>query len=315
MQFAMVCASHTPLLMKEQFASASICDQVAHSFRRMAGFIEEFQPDQIIQFSPDHYHGFHYDNMPPFCIGTAARSYGDWGTRAGPLNVDESFALDILDGVRQADIDLSVSYDMVVDHGFVQMWETMWGDFTRYRIVPIFVNAISPPLPTYRRARMLGESVGRRAATSGKRILFAASGGLSHDPVVPKMQGASPELRNRLLGRAHFGPEQQARREQQVEEAARAAMLGKGPARPLNPEWDRAFMDTLTKGDRTAIDGFTAEGVDAVAGAGGNEVLCWVAAAAALSTAGPYHVVQHDYMDIPGWIAGLGHISALSKVE
>ncbi len=52
MRFAMACASHTPLLMKEQFASSSICDQVAHSFRRMAGFIDEFRPDQFIQFSP-----------------------------------------------------------------------------------------------------------------------------------------------------------------------------------------------------------------------------------------------------------------------
>jgi hypothetical protein len=52
MRFAMACASHTPLLLKEQFASSSICDQVAHSFRRMAGFSDEFRPDQIIQFSP-----------------------------------------------------------------------------------------------------------------------------------------------------------------------------------------------------------------------------------------------------------------------
>ena len=45
MRFAMACASHTPLLLKEQFASSSICDQVAHSFRRMAAFIDEVDDD------------------------------------------------------------------------------------------------------------------------------------------------------------------------------------------------------------------------------------------------------------------------------
>jgi 2,3-dihydroxyphenylpropionate 1,2-dioxygenase len=41
---------------------------------------------------------------------------------------------------------------MVVDHGFVQMWELMFGRADRYPAVPIFVNCAVPPLPTNRRA-------------------------------------------------------------------------------------------------------------------------------------------------------------------
>lgn len=314
MPFAMVCASHTPLMMKEQFASVEVCDRVRESFREMADFVEAFRPDHIVQFSPDHFHGFHYDNMPSFCLGAAARSYGDWGTSEGALAVDEDVALDLLNAVRAVDIDVSVSYDMVVDHGFVQIWEAMWGDFVRYPIVPIFVNSIAPPLPTYRRARMLGEAVGTWARASGKRILFGASGGLSHDPVVPMIRGAGPDVRERLLGRSSFGPEQQARREQQVEAAAIAAIKGEGPARPLNPQWDRSFLDLVATRDWAALDSLTAHDVDAAAGAGGNEVLCWVAAAAALAaSAGTYRVAQHDYLDIPGWIAGMAHMTAIGN--
>ena len=310
MTLALACASHTPMLLEEAYSDVATCTKVRNSFDQLARFVRDFAPDQIIQFSPDHYHGFHYDNMPSFCIGAAARSYGDWKTATGTLPVDEDFALDLLDAVRGADIDAAVSFDMVVDHGFVQLWEAMFDRFDTYPIVPIFVNAIAYPLPAYRRARLLGEAVGRFAQRSGRRVLFAASGGLSHDPVIPMIRGAAPEVRDRLIGRSTFTLEQQARREIQVREAARLAMTDDGPSRPLNPDWDRALLDTLARADWATTDGFTAEGVDAVAGAGGNEILCWVAATAALAAAGSFEVVQQDYVAVPGWIAGMAHFAA-----
>jgi len=300
------------MLMEERFASANVCAQVRDSFDRMARFVRDFAPDQIVQFSPDHFHGFHYDLMPSFCVGAAATSYGDWGTEKGSLNVDEDFALALLDAVRDADVDAAVSFDMTVDHGFVQMWEAMFGRFDDLPIVPIFVNAIGYPLPKYHRARALGVAVGRFLATSGKRVLLAASGGLSHDPVVPRIVGAPADLRARLLGRFTFDPEQQARREEQVREAAGQAIIGAGPCRPLNPDWDRRFLHSLRNGDWAAIDALTPETVDAEAGAGANEALSWVAAAAALAAAGgAFEIVQEDYIAIPGWIAGMAHLAAL----
>jgi 2,3-dihydroxyphenylpropionate 1,2-dioxygenase len=310
-RFAMVCASHTPLLMRETLASPVVCDSVKAAFAELAVFVRDFAPDQIIQFSPDHFHGFHYDVMPSFCVGTAARSYGDWGTAPGTLKVDENFALDLLDALREADIDAAVSFDMVVDHGFIQIWETMFGRFDDLPIIPVFVNAIGYPIPKYRRARLLGAAVGRFAAASGRRVLFAASGGLSHDPIVPRIRGASPELRNRLIGSTHFGPEEQALRERAVHDAGAAAARGEGPCRPLNPDWDRRFLGMLAMRDWTSIDALTAADVERDAGAGANEVLAWVAAAAATeAAAGNYEMVQQSYQAIPGWIAGMAVIAA-----
>ena len=312
--FALVCASHTPLLMREELVEPGVCDTVRQAFAAMAGFVRVFAPEQIIQFSPDHFHGFHYDMMPSFCIGAGATSCGDWGTAKGPLNVDEPFALALLDAVRDADIDAAVSYDMVVDHGFTQIWETMFGRFDDLPIIPVFVNAIGYPLPKYRRARMLGQAVGRFAAQSGRRILFAASGGLSHDPVVPRIAGASSELRARLIGRTPVAEEQQAARERAVHAAGAAAMVGEGPCRPLNADWDRGFLDLFARRDWAAIDALTAEDVASQAGAGGNEVLAWIAAGAATDVAAPgYRVAFQSYRPIPGWIAGMALFAAKTE--
>jgi 2,3-dihydroxyphenylpropionate 1,2-dioxygenase len=298
------------MLLDERYASVDICREVRASFDRMAGFVKAFAPDIVIQFSPDHFHGFHYDNMPSFCVGTAATSFGDWNTSPGQLVVDEEISLSVLLAVREADIDAAVSYRMTVDHGFVQMWEVMFGKLQLCPVVPVFINCIADPIPFYRRARLLGEAVGRFAKGLNKKVLFAASGGLSHDPLVPKIRGATTAMRARLTGAAKWGPAEQLNRENEVRAAARDAMFGRGSSRPLNPQWDREFMRLLEAGDWAAIDKFTPQSVEHVAGSAGNEVLCWVAATAAMAASTAYEVVQRDYVPVEGWIAGMAHLAA-----
>lgn len=310
MPCALVCASHSPVMLDAGLADDATCKAVKASFDRMAGFIDAFAPDHIIQFAPDHFHGFDYGLMPSFCVGAAARSYGDWATSDQPLKVDEAFALQVLDAARAGDVDAALSYAMVVDHGFVQMWELMFGRPDPYPLVPIFVNCAAPPLPTYRRARLLGEAVGGFARRCGLRIMFAASGGLSHDPLVPRIAGATPELRARLTGAAPLTIEERRNRERRVLVVAADAARGEGPVRPLNPEWDADVLAMLAAPNWAALDALDAAEVDAVAGSGANELLAWVAASAAMAAAGPYRIVQHEYCPAPGWIAGVAHLAA-----
>jgi 2,3-dihydroxyphenylpropionate 1,2-dioxygenase len=248
--------------------------------------------------------------MPPFCIGAGAVSLGDWGGATGPLAVPEDTALALVEHVLADDFDVALSYRMPVDHGFIQMWEAMFGDFRALSIVPVFVNAAAAPLPTYRRARQLGCSVGRFAVQSGKRVLIAASGGLSHDPPVPAMSGAPPELRQRLIDGRNPTAEARRMREERVLEAGALAAEGKGPCQPLNPAWDQDVMKLLGSGELLRADAWNTDGVRAAAGRGGNECLCWVAAFAALSSAGGFTVEQAFYDAIPGWIAGFATMAA-----
>lgn len=309
MPFAAICASHTPLMYRGAAADGTN-DRVKAAFAGLAAFVREFQPDVVIQFSPDHFNGFFYDLMPPFCVGAGAVSIGDWGGGTGPLDVPEDTALALVDHLRADDFDIAVSYRMPVDHGFVQIWEAMFGSFRMAPIVPVFVNSIAPPLPTYRRVRRLGESVGRFAATLGKRVLFAASGGLSHDPPVPQIRNADPDLRARLIDNRNPSPEARAAREAGVHKAGALSAEGKGGILPLNPEWDRDFLAMLRDGKLDRADAIgTAHAIE-VAGRAANESLCWVGAFAALAAAGDYRVEQEYYEAIPGWIAGFATIAA-----
>jgi 2,3-dihydroxyphenylpropionate 1,2-dioxygenase len=310
MAVALACASHSPMLMDESLTDRATVAVAKANYAGLASFINEFAPQTIVQFSPDHFHGFHYDMMPSFCIGAAATSCGDWGTPAAAMDVDESFALRILDATRAADFDVALSYDMTVDHGFAQVWDKMFGRVDAYPCVPVFINCIAAPLPSFRRARMLGDAIGRFCAEDGRRVLFLASGGLSHDPVVPKIAGATSDVRERLVHGASFWRDLQPQREAAVRQAAAAASRGEASIIALNPEWDLRFLQILRDRDWAACDRLSHPEVTAAAGFGAAEVMVWVAAAAAAAAAGPYEVAQVSYTDVPGWIVGLATLAA-----
>lgn len=308
MAAAIVCASHTPL-MNAGPADAATVAAVAAGFARLAGQVRAFAPELVIQFSPDHFNGFFYELMPSFCVGAAAASVGDWGTARGELPVPQELALALAGSLLDAGIDVALSYRMHVDHGFVQIWEAMLGRADAYPLIPIFVNCAAPPLPRYRRARLLGEAVGRFAAATGKRVLFAASGGLSHDPPIPDVRTAPEDVRERLVAGRNPPEELRRQREQKVLELGFAAARGEGPCQPLDPEWDREFLRVLRGADLSLLDAYSPEQVRRQAGRGGNEVLTWVAAMSALSACVPYATTLELYAAIPGWLAGMAMLS------
>jgi len=304
MALAMLCASHSPL-MGTVAAPPDIERDAASGFRALADRVTAFAPDYVIQFSPDHFNGFFYDLMPSFCLGLEASSIGDWNTRAGSLKVPGDAAASLLTAIREHEVDIALSHRMPVDHGFVQIWEMMFGRFDALPIVPIFVNCAAPPLPSYRRARRLGEAVGAFAARSGQRVLIACSGGLSHDPPVPRLETATPEVRERLIAGRNPGAAARQARVQAISAAGIAAGLGEGPCLPLNPDWDRRFIDIMQRGDLDALERLSTPDVIREAGAGGPETLTWMAAAAAMSAAGPYRAELVYYQPIHCWIAGM----------
>jgi 2,3-dihydroxyphenylpropionate 1,2-dioxygenase len=309
MRLAALCASHTPL-MHEASVAPPIKAAVEASFQRLAGWVRDFAPDLVIQFSPDHFNGFFYDLMPSFCVGVGAHSIGDWRTRQGPLPVPEAAALALAEALRAADLDPALSYRMPVDHGFVQIWEAMFGGFDRYAIVPVFVNCAAPPLPSLRRVRLLGEAVGRHAARSGQKVLFVASGGLSHDPPIPSLRTAPPERREFLIAGRNPSAATRAQREARVREAGGASARGEGPCRPLNPAWDASIIDLLSSGELSRADAIDDDAITRAGGCGGHEIRAWLAALAALSAAGPYRATLDFYRAIPEWIAGMAMLTA-----
>ena len=94
--------------------------------------------------------------MPPYCIGYAAESIGDYGSQAGRLDVPEDMARGLAEAVMRDGIDIAVSLDMQVDHGTVQPMEIVYGDITAKPFIPIFINSVAPPFTPLQRVRLLG---------------------------------------------------------------------------------------------------------------------------------------------------------------
>jgi 2,3-dihydroxyphenylpropionate 1,2-dioxygenase len=299
--------SHSPLLNLSG-PSAELLDDIDAQLIRARAFVRDFDPELVVIFSPDHYNGFFYRLMPPFCIGTAASGVGDYGTRSGPLDVAADIATGIATAAWEAGVDVSLSAAMDVDHGTVQPLEILFGDgqsgFVTPPIVPVFINSVATPLGPLKRVRALGTAIGDHLATLGKRVLVVGSGGLSHDPPVPTLATAPPAALARIVGGAPMTSEGRAARQDAVIAAAHEFAHGHSPLQPLNPEWDHAFLDLLD-GNRVAdVDGWTNEWIAAEAGNSAHEIRTWVAAFAALAAQGSYRTEQRFYRAAPELIAG-----------
>lgn len=299
------CLSHTPLMGLHDPSPQTL--QAAHQALELLRLgLEEFDPELIILFAPDHFNGFFYDLMPSFCVGVTAESIGDYATARGALQVPAEIAEACAQTILDHDVDCAISYRMKLDHGFAQPLELLTGALARYPVVPIFINSVAVPLPRFQRVRLLGHAVGIFAKTLNRRVLFMASGGLSHNPPVPTLASSTPEVIERLI--AGRNPTAQARTERQSKTISAAIEFAAGSSSltPLNPLWDRKFLATLESGNLQAFDAMSNAEVTEVAGASAHEVKCWVAANAAMAAAtGGRYAARADYYEaIPEWIAG-----------
>ena len=313
MRLAAITASHTPLMHTvERRGDARAAVDAAFAAARV--FAREFRPDLVVVVAPDHYNGMFYDLMPPFCVGTTADAVGDYGTSAGPLAVDRDAARHVVREVLGAGIDLAMSERMVVDHGFAQPLELLLGGIDTVPTVPVFVNSVAVPFGPPHRTRLLGAALGRALLALDRRVLLLGSGGLSHDPPLPQLEGAPPEVAARLVSGRNPSAEARAAREGRVRDAGLAVLAG-DPGPRLNPAWDESFLDLLARGELAATDAWTNEWITAEAGNSAHEVRTWLACYAALAEAGPYAVRSSFYRPIPEWIAGFGITTAETTEE
>ena len=303
--------SHSPLLNLPG-PSADLLGEIGAALTAARGFVADYDPELVVIFSPDHYNGFFYRCMPPFCVGTAATGVGDYGSYAGPLNVAADLALDCARAVLDADVDVALSAGMDVDHGTVQPLQTLFDDAAAVPVIPVFINSVATPLGPIRRTRALGSAIGKFLATLDKRVLLIGSGGLSHDPPVPTLATAAPAALDRIVRGAPMSPAQRAARQDAVMAAAQDFAHGKSALQPLNPDWDNAFLDLLDNHRLADVDAWDNDRLAEQAGNSAHEVRTWVAAFAALATAGPYETRQRYYRPAPDLIAGFAVRTAVS---
>ena len=304
------CLSHTPLVGYVDPEQA-VLDEVNGVIAAAHDRIADFAPELVVLYAPDHYNGFFYDVMPPFCLGVGATSIGDFSSAAGELPVPGELAEACAHSVMKSGIDLAVSYCMQVDHGFAQPLELLLGGLDKVPVLPVFINGVATPLPGFQRTRMLGEAMERFLSTLNKRVLILGSGGLSHQPPVPELAKVDAHMRDRLLGSGKQLPaDERELRQRRVIEAAERFVEDQKTLHPLNPIWDNQFMTLLEQRRLAELDAISNEELSAIAGKSTHEVKTWAAAFATLSAMGNYRTEGRYYRPIPEWIAGFGSLSA-----
>ena len=304
------CVPHVPLLsMQERKVNSSFWD----AYEDRIAELRAFDPELVVVFGGDHYDGLHLKLMPAIVVGQIATGLDDCGGTAGPLNVPADIAYECAKFLIEDGFDIATSYAMDVDHGFTNVIQNFFGSLHAKPILPIHINTMCDPRPTFKRCRELGEAVGRFATTLGKRVAFLGSGGLSHETAsVFPQYGTAPNdtIRDFIV---HGGAKGDLTREKWIADI-KAAMdvlsadlvSEKFQVPWINREWDESVLEIFTSGELAKFDAWKCSDVTKAAGYGGGEIRQWIAAAAAGQAAGVKQVNVDYYSDKTKFAVGAG---------
>ena len=314
----LVCTSHSPILYLRP-RKPDYEDEIFRILDERRRAVRDFDPEIVFVFGSDHYAGFHLNAMPSLCIGRgAATAVDDVGGFPGALDVDGEAGLGLLEFLRSEGFDPAQSLKMTVDHGFSQTMKNVLGGLDAYPCVPVFISAMTMPFLPFRRSRELGAAVGRYAATLGKRVLFLASGGLSHHPAryYPAIGEGSPEIEAwQMEGSAggSFTDEAWFRNLFDMHfEGARMLADGRRTRDHvrLNPAIDGAFLDIVASGDLAPLDHWDIGALFETAGVGFTEVHGWIGAVSANLAFGGNAPTVDFYLDTLEYAIGYGIVHA-----
>ncbi len=186
-------SSHGPLIARNwEGIGPQRLASVTRTFAELGRRFLDAKPDVLIVVSPDHWVNFFIDNLPSICIGVGEvheNSPEPWlkvpfDTIAG----HPDFAMHLAKFALQKDFEPSLSHHLKLDHGFlIPLWKM--GVKKLPPLVPIIINIIEPPLPSFSRCYAWGELI-RLAIESypeNIRVAILATGGLSHSIGEPDM--------------------------------------------------------------------------------------------------------------------------------
>src|SRR6266567_8599416 len=151
------------------------------AMRLLGKDLDEAKPDVALVIGNDHMETFFLTSVPTFAILAGERSRAEFARKNYDLPIHQGLAEDLLDKLVNAGFDMAYSQDAVLGHAFAAVYEWVIED-RKIPVVPIFVNAYLPPLPTPRRCQELGKVIAKVIAARPERVAIIASGGMSHFP-------------------------------------------------------------------------------------------------------------------------------------
>jgi AmmeMemoRadiSam system protein B len=173
---------HAPqLFVRPPSEDLAQLDADVAAMRLLGKDLDETKPDVVIVMGNDHMETFFLSSVPTFAIMSGERARAEFARKTYDLPVHQGLAEDLLDKLVNADFDMAYSQDAVLGHAFAAVYEWVI-EGRNIPVVPIFVNAYLPPLPTARRCEQLGKAIAKVIAARPERVAVVASGGMSHFP-------------------------------------------------------------------------------------------------------------------------------------
>ncbi len=157
-------------------------------YQRLARALDAAAPDVTLLISAEHVNKFFIDNMPAFCMGMFDAFAGPVESRTRDVGYpyrrvpsDLGFARYLVERGLDEGVDWAVSESWDVDHGMMVPLHKL-DPAGRHKMVPVFINCASPPLPSPRRCYRVGTWLAGAIERwdAGKRVAIIATGGLSH---------------------------------------------------------------------------------------------------------------------------------------
>lgn len=201
---------------------ASYVKRIDANFEVLRKQIVEYEPDTIIFVGDDQDDMFSRAVNPAICVFTGAEI---WGSSTPfymeeeaeksriHLPVHQELAKLILEGLLERDFDPANSSIMQplgrhpergTSHMIVYPAPRLIPKLD-IPIIPIFLNAYYPPLPSARRCYRLGEALADILSKRPERVAIYGSGGLSHDPIGPRAGWIDEPLDRWVLDRISAG--------------------------------------------------------------------------------------------------------------
>jgi aromatic ring-opening dioxygenase catalytic subunit (LigB family) len=151
------------------------------AMRELGKSLDETKPDLAIVIGSDHLETFFLSSVPTFAIIAGETTKASFAGRDYDLPVHLPLAEDLLDKLVAADFDMAYSQDAVLGHSFAAVYEWVI-EGRAIPVIPLFVNAYLPPLPSARRCQALGRAIAKIIEGRPENVAIIASGGMSHYP-------------------------------------------------------------------------------------------------------------------------------------
>jgi aromatic ring-opening dioxygenase catalytic subunit (LigB family) len=202
--------SHVAAIVKNPDADPPRAARLDAAWRRMDAEIEAARLDAVVIVATDHYETFGLENYPAFCLGLNEEfdGWGEFGSARIQVEGAPEAAGVLLAGLTGAGFDISRSHTMRLDHSFMTPLVRLPA-MAATKVIPLFVNCNTPPLPGWRRCYDLGTALAAaaQALPEDARLGVLASGGISHWVGVPRFGDINEDFDReylRLLADARY---------------------------------------------------------------------------------------------------------------